>query len=190
MNRGRMKDSILIVDDEPNVVFAFQRTLLDEPYDIRFAFDGGKALKILDRDPVKVIISDERMPRLSGIELLSIARMRHPEVVRIMLTGVTEMETAMKAVNLAEVYRIFFKPWNNVEILASLRSAMKKYDFDAGNRRIPEPATNRIAGLERMERRDAEIAGFEVDDQGKIHIPDLTEEEISRLLSRLDMKRS
>ncbi len=170
------------------MVFAFQRTLLDEPYDIRFAFDGEKALKILDRDPVKVIICDERMPRLSGIELLSLAKKRHPAVVRIMITGVAEMETAMKAVNLVEVYRFFLKPWNDIELVAALRCAVKKHDLDAWKRRLPKTASIRIVGFERMKRRCAGIAKLDRDDQGNILIPELTEEEIAGLLSRLEIE--
>jgi DNA-binding NtrC family response regulator len=183
-----MNNSILIVDDEPKVVFALQRTLLDEPYDIRFAFDGGKALRILDRDPVKVIISDERMPRLSGIELLSIAKKKHPGVVRIMITGVGDMETAIKAVNLAEVYRLFVKPWNDSELVAALRCAVEKHDFDTGKRKLPKPAAIRKPALERMKRRHAEIAKLDRDDQGNILIPEFSEEEIAGLLARLEIK--
>ncbi len=183
-----MRNPILIVDDEPKVVFAFQRTLLDEPYDIRFAFDGGKALKILERDPVKVIISDERMPNLSGIELLSLAKKRHPAVVRIMITGIAEMETAVKAVNLAEVYRFFLKPWNDAELVAALRSAVKKHDLDAGKRRLQKSTAIRIAGLERMKKRHADIAKLDRDDQGNILIPELSEEEIAGILSRLEVE--
>jgi two-component system probable response regulator PhcQ len=185
-----MKNSILIVDDEPNVVFAFQRTLLDEPYDIRFAFDGGKALRILDRDPVKVIISDERMPRLSGIELLSIAKKRHPGVVRIMITGVAEMGTAMKAVNLAEVYRFFVKPWNDAELIAALRAAINKHDLDAGKHRLPKMAAIKKAGLERMKRRYAEIAEFDWNEQDNMPAPEFSDEEIAVLLGRLEIKMS
>ncbi len=183
-----MKYSILIVDDEPKVVFAFQRTLQDEPYNIRFAFDGGKALRILDRDPVKVIVSDERMPGLSGIELLSIAKKRHPDVVRIMITGVAEMDTAMKAVNLAEVYRFIVKPWDDVELISALRAAVNKHDLDAGKSRLPKTAAIRKTGLERMKRKYAEIAEFDWDEQDIMPAPEFTEEEIAALLARLESK--
>ncbi len=135
-----MKNSILIVDDEPDVIFALQRTLLQEPYEIHFAFHGEGALRILNRTRIKVVITDQCLPRMEGAELLSIIKVKHPDVVRIMLSGVVSVEAAMKAVNSGEVYRFFAKPWKDMEIITALRSAILKYDVETEDRRQLEAA--------------------------------------------------
>src|SRR5512143_1489009 len=124
-----MKNRILIVNDEPNIIFAFQRTLFYELYEIHFAFHGEGALKILNRTPVKVVITDQCLPRMEGAELLSIIKVKHPDVVRIMLSGNASVEDTMKAVNSGEVYRFFVKPWKDMEIITALRSAILKYEI-------------------------------------------------------------
>lgn len=135
-----MKNRILIVDDEPEIIFAFQQTLLREPYEIHFAFGGEGALKILNRTSVKAVISDQCLPRMEGAELLSIIKVKYPETVRIMLSGSTSVVDAIKAVNAGEVYRFLVKPWNDAEIVAALRSAVEKYDIETENRRLLEEA--------------------------------------------------
>ncbi len=133
-----MKHRILIVDDEPDVIFAFQRTLLHEPYEIHFAFNCEGALKILNRTGMKAVISDQCLPRMEGADLLSIIKVIYPESVRIILSGSASVEEAIKAVNSGEVYRFLVKPWNDMEIIAALRSAVRKYDAETENRRLLE----------------------------------------------------
>jgi two-component system probable response regulator PhcQ len=131
-----MKDTILIVDDEPKVIAALQRTLFDESYEIHTATSGEEALEILKTCKTKLVISDERMPGMDGAEFLLILKVRHPETVRMMLTGHASLEAAMKAVNSGEVYRFFVKPWNDLELKMAIRAAMEKFDLEAENRRL------------------------------------------------------
>ncbi len=138
-----MRNSILIVDDEPDVIFALQRTLLHEPYEIHFAFNGEGALKILNRTSVKVVISDQCLPRMEGAELLSVIKLKYPDSIRIILSGKASVEDAIKAVNSGEVFRFFLKPWNDMEIITALRSAVRRYDIETENRRLLE-AVKRI----------------------------------------------
>ncbi len=133
-----MKNRILIVDDEPDAIFALQRTLLHEPYEIHFAFNSEGALKILNRISVKVVIADWCLPRMGGVELLSVIKLKYPDSVRIMLSAKASVEDAIKAVNSGGVFRFFLKPWNDMEIITALRSAVKKYDIEFENRRLLE----------------------------------------------------
>jgi len=135
-----MKNRILIVDNEPDIIFAFQQTLLREPYEIHFAFGSEGALKVLNRTSVKAVISDQCLPRMEGAELLSIIKVKYPETVRIILSGSTSVADAIKAVNAGEVYRFLVKPWNDAEIIAALRSAVEKYDAEMETRRLLEEA--------------------------------------------------
>jgi two-component system probable response regulator PhcQ len=183
-----MKNTILIVDDEPNVIAALQRTLFDEPYDIRSATSGKEALDILAGCKAKLVISDERMPGMDGAELLSIIKVRHPETVRIMLTGHASLDAAIKAVNSGEVYRFFVKPWNDIELTIAIRSALEKYDLEAENRRLLGMIRSQAVELKVMERRHAGITRLEKDKYGNLLIPDFSEEEKAEILAECEME--
>ncbi len=181
-----MKDTILIVDDEPNVISALQRTLFEEEYDVLTAASGEEGLAILNKSRAKVVISDERMPGMDGADFLSIVQNRYPDTVRIMLTGHASVDAAMKAVNDGGVYRFFVKPWNDLELLLALRSAIEKYDLEAENRRLLSKIREQAVELKVIERRYNGITRLEKDEQGKLLIPDFSEEEIADILAECE----
>ena len=183
-----MKDTILIVDDEPNVIAALQRTLFDEPYDISTATSGEEALEILATCKVKLVISDERMPGMDGAELLSIIKVRYPETIRIMLTGYASLDAAMKAVNSGEVYRFFVKPWNDLELTMAIKSAIEKFDLEAENRRLLGMIRSQAVELKVMERRHAGITRLKKDKYGNLLLPDFSEEEVAEILAECEME--
>jgi signal transduction histidine kinase len=121
---------ILIVDDEPNVTSTIKRLVTDEPFEVYTASSGPEGLEILTAHSTKVVISDEMMPGMSGSEFLSQVRRQFPNVIRIMLTGHASIDAAMKAINEGEIYRFFTKPWNDLDLLFSIRSAVEKYDLE------------------------------------------------------------
>ncbi len=125
-----VEDSVLIVDDEPFVINSIRRVLIDAGYMIFSAENAYKGLEILKAHPIKVVISDEMMPGMSGSEFLSQVRRQFPDVIRIMLTGHASIDAAMKAINEGEIYRFFTKPWNDIDLLFSMRSAVEKYDLE------------------------------------------------------------
>jgi len=120
-----MKSPILLVDDEVNVLSALSRALMDEPFEIVTAQSGEEALRLLERQRFKLIISDERMSGMQGSELLAIVRDKYPETVRMLLTGHATLESALKAVNQGEIYRFFTKPWDNLELKFAICSALE-----------------------------------------------------------------
>ena len=91
-----------------------------------WALLSQEALEILAKTKTQVVVSDQRMPEMSGVDLLSAVRERHPDIVRMMLTGYTEMTVAVEAINRGEIYRLITKPWNDDELRATIRQA-----FDA-----------------------------------------------------------
>ncbi len=183
-----MKNTILIVDDEPNVIAALQRTLFEEPYDIRSAESGEQALDILAGCRAKVVISDERMPGMDGAEFLAIVKNKFPETVRIMLTGHASLDAAMKAVNSGEVYRFFVKPWNELDLVMAIRSAVEKFDLEAENRRLLGTIRNQAVELKVIERRYSGITRLERDKFGNLLIPDFSEEEVAEILAECEME--
>src|SRR5437868_14707228 len=102
---------ILVVDDETHVVRSLEIGFMDH-YEVLTAASGEQALAILEERPdVGVVLSDQRMPGMTGVELLSRSRQTHPDAVRILLTGFTDVEALVDAINEAQVYRYVPKPW-------------------------------------------------------------------------------
>ena len=131
-----MENRILIVDDEEQILNALKRTFMNEDYVIDVAHSGEEALEMIGKRPYKVVISDERMPGMSGSDLLSMVSLRCPEVVKILLTGHASVESAMKAVNEGEITRFMLKPWDNFELRLAVTSAIEKYDLEMQNRKL------------------------------------------------------
>src|ERR1700704_1581550 len=117
--------TVLVVDDEPSVSHALCGLLKDQGYTVLAADSGERALQILREKPVQIVISDQYMPQMLGIDLLKLVRVRHPQVLRIMLTGSNEPETAVRSINEGEVYRFIRKPWKNAELRALLKQAFE-----------------------------------------------------------------
>jgi two-component system, probable response regulator PhcQ len=117
--------TVLVVDDEGTVREALSRLLEGSGYSVLLAESGEEALKLLQEKDVHVIISDQNMPGLSGIDLLKIVRVRHPRVVRIMLTAEKDPEVTVRSINETEVYRFIRKPWNNADVRTVVSFALE-----------------------------------------------------------------
>ncbi len=131
-------DTILLVDDEPHVISALNRTLRNFPYQVLTAGSGSQALSIMETTIIKVIVSDEQMVGMRGTELLAEVQRRFPHTVRIMLTGHATLEATTRAVNEGGVYRFLTKPWDEAILLLSLSAATEKYNSDAEKRRLQD----------------------------------------------------
>ena len=178
-----MSDTILLIDDEEQVIRALRRCLMDEPYDILSANDGESGLALLQEHAVKVVICDERMPGLSGSEVLSRISLRHPQTVRIMLTGQATLEAAMEAVNNGEIYRFFLKPWSDMEVRLSIRSGIEKFDLEEKNRRLLALARTQWSRLQELESRHPGITRSGRAEDGSYALPALSDQEVERLLA-------
>ena len=131
-----MKHRILIVDDEPHVLRALERTLMDEGYEITATGSGEEALELVRRYKFSVVISDERMPGMLGSDLLATISLRRPEAVKMLLTGYASVEAAIRAVNQGEVCRFLVKPWNDFELKMAIRAGIEKYALEMKNRKL------------------------------------------------------
>ncbi|MGE4545427.1 MAG: response regulator [Pedobacter sp.] len=173
---------ILLVDDEVHVVKALQRALIEEDYEIITANSGEEALETLSRHAVKVIVCDERMPGMSGAELLSIVNTRHPQIVRILLTGYATLESAMKAVNEGEIWRFFTKPWSDLDLALAIRLAIEKYDMETKLRQMMALVRTQHLELEALKgvNSGSTLSGKTKD--GSYYMPELTEQDIAQIL--------
>lgn len=126
---GNYVHTVLIVDDEVNVLSSLERTLRNEEYAVLTASSATEALDILQAKSVDLIISDLGMPEMNGLELLKMVKERYPAVARIVLTGQSDTPTVVRAINEGEVCRFFTKPWDNEELKVSIRQTLKHFDF-------------------------------------------------------------
>ncbi len=136
---------ILYVDDEPNNLFVFEATFESE-FRVHTATSAAEALKILDEMPVPVVVADQRMPEMTGVEMFAVLRRRYPHIQRIILSGYTESEAIIDAVNEGQVFQFVRKPWERSELHMVLRRALDAHDLATQNSRMAE----RLATVERM----------------------------------------
>ncbi len=121
-----MTDTILFVDDEEIILNALEAVFSREGFQTLTATNGEEALRILEDREVDVVISDERMPGITGIELLSTVKKRYPEKIRIVLTAYAEMNTILSAVNRVEAHRLIIKPYRNEELVKTVRELIRQ----------------------------------------------------------------
>jgi len=133
---GSQGGTLLLVDDEVNVLKSLSRLFADEPYRTMTASGGDEALAILERERVHVVLSDNRMPGMTGTELFQRVKKRWPQVIRIMVTGFADVQAIMEAVNEGAIYKFITKPWNDDDIKLSVRLALQQYQLVEENKRL------------------------------------------------------
>lgn len=117
---------VLVVDDEPSILSALRRLLRGPRYEVLTADSGAAALEILATRDVDLIISDMRMPNMSGAEFLAQAQRAWPDTMRILLTGYSEIDSVVRAINDGGVYRYLDKPWNDQDLLLTVAQALEQ----------------------------------------------------------------
>jgi len=122
---AEQKPTLLLVDDEENILNALMRMLRRDGYRILTATNAQDALDILGRNEVQVVISDQRMPGISGTELLAQVKEMHPETVRMVLSGYTDLTAVTSAINEGAIYKFLTKPWDDEELRLQIRDAFR-----------------------------------------------------------------
>ncbi len=141
--------SVLFIDDEENILRALNRLFMDEPYTIVTTSDPEEMLRIVERENIKVIISDQRMPKASGVDLLARTKTLRPHSLRILFTGYADIQATQDAINKGEVYRYISKPWDDEGLKATVRDAVRVYDLAAENRSLLDLTQKQNAELVR-----------------------------------------
>ncbi len=129
-------DPILIVDDDILVLKALEITLKREGYNVISANNGTSALEILKTTPISLIICDEGMPDIHGMEVLKFSQEKQPLAVRIILTGKLDLETTLNAINVGRVDEFITKPWEDLLLKKSVFKAIEKYKLQDENIRL------------------------------------------------------
>ncbi len=144
--------TLLFVDDEENIQRSLQRVFRKEGYNILAASSGKEGLEKIAQNQVDLILSDHRMPQMTGVEFLKEVKKTSPDTVRIILTGYADAQAAMDAINKGEVYRYITKPWNDEDLKITVKRALQQYDLTLENRRLNELTKKQNEELRELNR--------------------------------------
>lgn len=128
--------TLLLVDDEANILASLRRLLRPTGYTIHTAESGAAGLTILERERVDLVISDMRMPEMTGAQFLEQVRNRWPETMRILLTGYADVSSTIDAINRGEIFRYVSKPWDDDQLKLTIRDALESSRLRAENARL------------------------------------------------------
>lgn len=189
-----MTEKILFVDDEPNVLASIKRQFRKR-FDLQVADSGDCALQILrEEGPFAVIVSDMRMPGMSGVELLSRVKELYPDMVRIMLTGNADQQTAMEAVNTGHIFRFLTKPCPPATFITALALALRQYRLIVSEKELlQQTLKGSIAVLAELLSianplafsSGARIKGTVVSVAEQMHLPNVWQYEIAAMISQI-----
>jgi putative nucleotidyltransferase with HDIG domain len=131
------KGKILFVDDEENILRSLRRLFMDEEVEVFTASSGAQGLEILARESeIGVIVSDQKMPEMTGVDFLEKSKAVSPQAVRILLTGYADAQAAIDAINRGSTFRYLNKPWNDGELVQTVKSALQMYRLGSENKRL------------------------------------------------------
>ena len=124
---GLPRHCLLVVDDEPDVCDSVH-DLLRLEFQVLKARSADEGYRLMQENEVHIIMTDQRMPKVSGVELLTNVRARYPHAVRILFTGYADVEAVIAAINQGRIFRFLSKPWQPEEIEGAVREAAAEYD--------------------------------------------------------------
>jgi signal transduction histidine kinase len=150
------KPMVLFVDDEPLLLKSLNRIVMNEPYDKQFAATGMQAIEIMEQTRVHVIVSDLKMPEMDGLALLKKVRRDYPDTVRIILSGQTDIGLALEAIHAGNVYRYITKPFDERDLLQTIRQALDTWQIKAEKRRLQARLAEQNKQLERRVKERTE----------------------------------
>ncbi|TWT66557.1 response regulator [Allorhodopirellula solitaria] len=170
------KSSVLIVDDEPDVLFSL-KGLLRRDFQVFTAQSGAEAMEVMAEQDVHVIMTDQRMPSMTGTELMGKVRAEHPDAVRIIFTGYADTRAVVDAINSGELYRYISKPWDPDNLIEMLRDAAQKYNESIAESELldqldayltdavqlassDDPADRDAASIEKFKSRTDQLRGY------------------------------
>ncbi|WIM05747.1 MAG: response regulator [Candidatus Nitricoxidivorans perseverans] len=130
------KLTLLFVDDEASILSSLRRLFRQHGYNILTAESGAQGLEVLEKETVDLVVSDMRMPEMDGAKFLEEVRLRWPHVVRILLTGYADVTSTIAAINRGEIYRYIAKPWDDNDIVLTVREALEHKRLESENLRL------------------------------------------------------
>lgn len=142
--------AVLFVDDEQPILNSLKRLLRREPYAVHVAASGAAGLEVLAAHPVQVVVTDQRMPEMTGTQFLQKVKEGWPDTVRIVLSGYADAATIVESINKGEVYRFIGKPWNDDALRHTIAQGLEHWAMVQENRRLSSEAERHVAELKRL----------------------------------------
>jgi response regulator RpfG family c-di-GMP phosphodiesterase len=121
------KHTLLVVDDEPDVGDSVH-DLLRREFRVLRARSAAEGIRLMEENEVQIIMTDQRMPQITGVEFLSRIRARHPQAIRMLFTGYADLDSVIAAINQGHIFQFLKKPWQPEELEAAVREAAREYD--------------------------------------------------------------
>jgi response regulator RpfG family c-di-GMP phosphodiesterase len=168
--RGR----VLVLDDEQIIVMALNEILVGQGYDVVAHTEPVQALESLKQQTFAVILSDQKMPGLLGLEFFAEAKKIQPDATRILITGVLSLDTVIEAINKGEIYRFIVKPWLREELIVTIRNAVQRFDL------IRHNAALQAATLGMNQQLQAQVARVAEQNQQLEHLNQALEQNLER----------
>jgi DNA-binding NtrC family response regulator len=162
------KSKLLLVDDEPNLTSALVRSLDRSQFEIFTADSAQKGLLILAGNEIDVVVSDERMPGMTGSQFLAEVRKKWPNTIRMILSGPADLEAAVRAINEGEVYRFLLKPCHPKELQMTILQGLQQKKLVAQSRKLLQEHQKTMNLLETLEKDNPGITKIELDEDGAI----------------------
>ncbi len=188
------KSKLLLVDDEPNLTSALVRSLDRSQFEIFTADSAQKGLMILAGNEIDVVVSDERMPGMTGSQFLSEVRKQWPNTIRMILSGQADLEAAVRAINEGEVYRFLLKPCHPKELQMTILQGLQHKKLVAQSRKLLMEHQKTMNLLETLEKDNPGITKVEMDDDGVINMEAYDEagstDDVQSLLDDLEKEMS
>jgi signal transduction histidine kinase len=153
------RHGILVIDDEPDVV-ASVRDLLRMDYRVFVATRPGEAMSIMQREDIAVVLSDQRMPEMTGVELLYQVRETHPDAIRLLFTGYADIDAVVDAINKGGVYRYITKPWDPQSLSTVVRDAVERRELIADRQRLFHELERKNQELQQANAELAEVSAL------------------------------
>ncbi|MBS1142268.1 MAG: diguanylate cyclase protein [Proteobacteria bacterium] len=153
---AKRQRTVLLVDDEENILASLRRLLRRDGYQILTANGGAAGLEVLARNEVDVIVSDQRMPGMTGVEFLRRVKTIHPRTVRMVLSGYTELQSITDAINEGAIYKFLTKPWEDDLLRANIEEAFRYKELADENRRLNSEV--QVANIE-LAKANAQLMG-------------------------------
>jgi len=147
------KINVLYIDDEPNNIISF-KAAFRRVFNIFSAESADEGRKVLEQENIQVILSDQRMPKTTGIEFFQSILETYPDPIRILITGYTDINAVIDAINLGQVYKYLTKPWIEEEVKTSIKNSFEVYDLRMKNRELTQKLMEANEKLEFLARQN------------------------------------
>lgn len=199
------RNIVLFVDDEANILSSIRRAVIDQEFESRFAYSGQDALSILAQEPVCVLVTDMRMPGMDGLSLLKVVKEKYPQIIKLVLSGYTQLSQVLATVNQGDIFKFIAKPWKmQEELIDSITQALEYYNLRRDAAFINDALQKRNTAYQNvLKMMDDKVAQIKSDiesikrfDQWIFHytgelLSDIQEpEQISILLKKLEVLKA